>query len=408
MEKTTEKITPNISLVSAILIHCSIEIPFFIFPVILLLIGEDLFPNLGELSWIGLGSLGTIGTLAAGLPAPIFGRLADKYRRGTLMLISLIFAALGAFFIGSWGESFIVMLFGVIFLGFGLALYHPAGLSWISTAFEDPNTRSYSPKYVQILAMHGIGGSIGSSIGPISVYFLIDSISWRSIYLLWSFPLFILAIVFWFFVGRHESQSESLTPISQDKLTTERILLNKGQFSVLLLIFSFITVMSLTRGMINFILSPFLSEVKDIEISVAALYIGLSALLGSTGQVVGGLFGDKYGEKVVLLFTAVFQVLILASMFVIFDNLVLLFLYILLGIMNALFWPSTNSLVAKNSTQQGRAFGWVMLVANLVGALGPSIDGILLAIAPGQYSLIFYFACFFSLCGFFFLLFLRN
>ena len=61
------------------------EIPFFIFPVIVLLVGKDIFPNLGVLSWIGLGAIGTIGTLAAGLPSPIFGRMADKYRRGTMM-----------------------------------------------------------------------------------------------------------------------------------------------------------------------------------------------------------------------------------------------------------------------------------------------------------------------------------
>ena len=44
---------------------------------------------------------------------------------------------------------------------------------------------------------------------------------------------------------------------------------------------------------------------KFEKISTAALYIGLSALIGSTGQVVGGIFGDKYGEKAVLSFTAV-------------------------------------------------------------------------------------------------------
>jgi MFS family permease len=407
----TKSITPKISLIFAVLIHCSVEIPFFIFPVILLLVGENLFPNLGDLSWIGLGSLGTVGTLAAGLPSPLFGRLADKYRKGTLMVGSLIFAALGAFIIGLLGESYLAMLLGVVLLGSSLALYHPAGLSWISGVFEDPDTHSYSSNYVRILAIHGIGGSVGSSIGPISVFFLIDILTWRTIYLIWAIPLTLFAIVFWILVGRHESHSDNpLPPPFQDervKINNEEIPSNNFH-SVLLLVFIFIIAMSLTRGMINFILATFLAEVKNFEISTAALYIGLSALIGSTGQVAGGIFGDKYGEKVVLSFTAVLQAIILVGIFIFSNNLILLLLYILLGVMNALFWPSTNSLVAKNSARRGRAFGWVMLVANFVGALGPSIDGFLRGIDPNHYTLIFCFAIFFSVCGFLSFLFLKN
>lgn len=412
IESSTKNISPKIGLISATLIHCGVEIPFFIFPVILLVIGEELFPNLGELSWIGLGALGTIGILAAGLPSPIFGRLADKYRRGTLMLISLLLAASGAFTVGIFGKSIVFMLLGVILMGSSLALYHPAGLSWISSAYEDPNTLTYSPNYVKILASHGIGGSIGSSIGPLSVYFLINTIGWRTIYLIWSIPLILLAIAFWILVGRHESPSKpsvsnivhEIEPINHfDKKSYSK-------YSALFLIFAFITVMSLTRGMITFILSPFLSEVKGFTIATAGLYIGMSALVGSSGQVIGGYFGDKISEKAVLSFTGVFQAIILIGIFISpgTETEVIFLLYILLGVMNALFWPSTNSLVAKNSAQRGVAFGWVMLIANFVGALGPSIDGFLLVIDPNQYLLIFFFACLFSLCGFFSLLFYRN
>ena len=76
------RISPRTSLFTALLIHCTVEIPFFIFPVILYYVGTDIFPTLGELSWIGLGSIGTVGTLAAALPSPFFGKIADKYRRG--------------------------------------------------------------------------------------------------------------------------------------------------------------------------------------------------------------------------------------------------------------------------------------------------------------------------------------
>ena len=49
----------------------AVEIPYFNFPVLILVVGEDL--NLGEFMLIGLGSIGTVEMLAAGLPAQLLG-----------------------------------------------------------------------------------------------------------------------------------------------------------------------------------------------------------------------------------------------------------------------------------------------------------------------------------------------
>ncbi len=380
-----------------------VEVPFFIFPVILILVGEDLFSSIGELSWIGLGVIGTVGTLAAALPSPYFGWLADRYRRGVMMAGSLLVALLGSLMIGFWGNSFFGVFFGVILMGVGLALYHPPGLSWVSSAFEDPNTKSFSKNYVKILALHGIGGSLGASLGPLSVYFLIDVLdSWQQIYLIWSIPLTVVMLGFWIFVGSKEPKNANqLTLASEtESYSNDSRSNNQNNHTILYFIFFFIIAMSLTRGMIHFILSPFLSTTKNVVIATAALFIGISTLIGSSGQVLGGIIADKYGESALLSATALIQVLILGVIFF-SDSIPVLFLfYILLGIMNALFWPSTNSLVARNSKNRGSAFGYVMLIANLIGALGPVIDGFLLVTDPNQYSLIFIFSISFSLLAF--------
>lgn len=400
----TSKISPKESLFTALIIHCTVEIPFFIFPVILLLVGADVFPSLGNLSWIGLGSIGTIGTLAMALPSPFFGLLADKYRRGVMMTLSLLIAIAGSLLIGFWGDSFFILLLGMILLGTALALYHPPGLSWVSTAYEDPETKSYSKNYVKILALHGIGGSLGSSLGPLSVFFFIDSLnSWRDIYLFWSIPLILVMIGFWVFTGRKESKivfpSNITLETSQLKTNQNKSNINTQKY-ILLTVYFFIIAMSLTRGMVSFILSPFLSEEKGMIIATAALLIGVSTLIGSTGQVFGGIIGDKYGETALLSVTALLQVFILIAIFNSTSSSILLLFYILLGITNALFWPSTNSLVARNSKHRGRAFGYVMLSANFIAALGPIIDGILKVIDPNRYLLIFSFSALFSLLAF--------
>ncbi|MFX0084911.1 MAG: MFS transporter [Candidatus Hodarchaeota archaeon] len=412
------EISPRTSLISALLIHCTVEIPFFIFPVILYYVETNIFPTLGELSWIGVGSIGTVGTLAAALPSPFFGQLADKYRRGVMMALSLLITILGSLIIGLWGDSFFVVFLGMILMGTALALYHPPGLSWVSSAFEDPETKSFSKNYVKILAFHGIGGSLGASLGPLSVYFLIDSLdSWRYIYLIWLPFLIVVMAGFWIFTGRKEPKNSFQQTFKQKttqlhletrKLTSTQYNRSGNLKNVLYFIFFFIVVMSLTRGMINFILSLFLFEEKNLIIAEAALLVGISTLIGSTGQVIGGVVGDKYGESTVLSATALIQVFILFVIFFSESVPTLLLFYILLGIMNALFWPSTNSFVARNSKQRGQAFGYVMLSANLIGALGPIIDGFLLVIDPNRYLLIFTFASFFSLSAFLSLVYLKT
>lgn len=404
-----KKISPRVSLISAFLVHAFVEVPYFIFPVIILVVGSDLFQDMGAFMWIGLGSLGTIGILAAGLPSPVFGWLSDKYRRGSMMFFSLILGALGSLIIGLLGESFIGMTIGIVVIGLGNSLYHPPGLSWVSTAFEDSERRLTSSKFNRILGIHGVGGTIGASIAPISIFFLIDTITWRQIYFLWSIPLTILAMVFWLFIARHEPTVKFSSPfLGNNNITKMLPSWKNGINSTVLTIFVFMFAMSMTWGMISFILSPFLSEVKQFKVSQAAFFIGFSHLLAASGQMIGGILGDKYGEKIALSFAAALQVVVLIGIYVIDSSLIMFVLYVLLGVVNAIFWPSTNSLLAKSTKYRGSAFGGFMLIVNVVRSIGPSIDGLLMVIDPNNYLLIFIFSILFSIAAFFSLLFIKN
>ncbi|MFW9992110.1 MAG: MFS transporter [Candidatus Odinarchaeota archaeon] len=392
------ELTPKTSLISAFLVHASVEIPFFIFPVIVLLVGNDLFQNLGAFKWIGLGSLGTIASLAAGLPSPFFGWLADRYRRGAMMFYSLIISALGALIIGFLGKSFIAMAAGVGLTGLGVSLYHPPGLSWVSTAYEDPVRQSYSSNYNRVLGIHGMGGTVGASIGPLSVYLLVDIINWRQIYILWAIPLVILAVGFWLFVGRYESRVEYFSSSPENLYTGNKANnMYLGNNRAVLVVFGFIFTMSLAGGMISFILSPFLSEVKKFKVSEAAFFVGFANLLGAIGQLIGGYLGDKFSEKFALLCSTTLQVGILVGIYIITQNFILFVFYIGLGMVTAIFMPATNSLLAKSAARRGSAFGWFMLISSVVRSLGPGIDGLLISVDPNDYLLIFSLAIFLSI-----------
>ena len=392
-------ISAKSSLISAFLVHLFVEIPYFIFPVLVLVVGEDL--NLGEFMWIGLGSIGTIGALAAGLPAPLVGWFSDRSRRGTMMCLSLILSALGAFIIGLSDSSLVITIFSFGLIGLGVGLYHPPGLSWVASAFKDEENGGYSSYINRILGVHGVGGTIGSAVGPISVFFLLNIMNWRQIYLLWSFPLFLLSLLFWVFVARFESPRERENNIHvKNKSTNFRIKLKSNISPTMLIIFVFMVLMSLTWGMVSFVLAPFLSEVKGFDISHAALFIGVSHLFGASGQLLGGVIADKYTEKVALLFASALQGVVILGIYILNPPAVLFALYMILFIVNAIFWPTTNSFLAKNTTQIGSAFGGFMLTVNVVRAAGPTIDGFLITLNPSNYLLIFVFAVIFSIAAF--------
>ncbi len=393
------EIHPNTTLASAFLVHLFVEAPYFIFPVLILVIGEDL--NLGDFMWIGLGSIGTIGALAAGLPAPLFGWLSDRYQRGVMMCISLVLSASGALLIGLFGSSFLVIIIGYGIIGLGVGLYHPPGLSWVTSAFKDEEKGEYSNYLNRILGIHGVGGTIGSAIGPISVFFLLDFMDWRVIYLIWSIPLFILSLIFWIFVARFETSSKQREIFNSSNRTIKLYsLLKLNLKDNLVLIFLFMIMMSLTWGMTNFILAPFLFDIKGFEISYAALFIGVSHLFGASGQILGGIIADKYSEKIALLFASALQSIVILGIYVLNLPLQLFFLYMILFIVNAIFWPITNSFLAKNTIQIGSAFGGFMLTVNVVRAVGPSIDGFLITYFPSEYLLIFLLGILFSTIAF--------
>ncbi len=410
--ENNREISSKTTLISAFFVHGIVEIPYFIFPVIIVLIEKDLSKNLGEFTWLGLGSIGTIAALASGLPSPIFGWLADRYRRGMMMTVSLILGSFGALIVGLWGKNFFLLLIGIAFTGFGNSLYHPPGLSFVSEAFIDPESQKYSSKYNRILGIHGVGGTIGASTGPLSVFFFIEffSFDWQQIYLFWSPFLLLIALIFWISVARYESKVELLSQVGQEFNDSEG---NSGKTEIrniksLYIVFIFMFAMSLTWGMISFILAPILTEYKDFSVSMAALFVGSSHLIAASGQLVGGVMGDKYSEKIALSFAALLQLGIIIGIFHLDIYVILFLLYILLRIVNSMFWPLTNSLLAKSSTHRGSAFGWFMLIVNTVRAVGPSVDGLIISVAPDSYFWIFTIASIFSLLAFISMQFVRN
>lgn len=138
------------------------------FDVSILLLGLILAPSYGL---FGFGAL----------PA---GILADKYGTKRLILLCLTGMSLG-FFVLSLANGIYAIAVGLIIWGLAASIYHPAGLSLISTGVEERGT---------VFAYHGIAGNIGIALGPFVAATLLIFFSWQVVAALLAIPGLLAAV----------------------------------------------------------------------------------------------------------------------------------------------------------------------------------------------------------------------
>ncbi|MFD1562529.1 MFS transporter [Haloarchaeobius amylolyticus] len=144
------------------------------------------------LLWVNEFSI-SIGTLAIvvsagyamfGLGALPTGVLADIY--GSRLLIVCCLIGMGvSFLLLSIAPSLPVLVLALICWGIAASIYHPAGLSLISTGVVDRGTA---------FAYHGMAGNAGIALGPLVTAVLLLVVDWRLVTVLLSVPALLVAI----------------------------------------------------------------------------------------------------------------------------------------------------------------------------------------------------------------------
>jgi len=148
---------------------------------ILIPIWLDAFPvtksTLGVVVAVGYGLFG-LGALPGGV-------LADAY--GSQRLIAgCLFAMAGAFVLLSLAPSVPVVGLALVAWGAAASVYHPSGLSLISTGVEERGDG---------FAYHGIAGNLGIALGPLAVTLLLLVADWRTVTVVLAVPAVVAGVV---------------------------------------------------------------------------------------------------------------------------------------------------------------------------------------------------------------------
>ena len=131
-----------------------------------------------DVSVVVIGFVVALGYAPFGLGALPAGVLADKYGERRLILICLAGMSV-AFVVVSLYASIWTIAIGLLLWGIAASLYHPAGLSLISTGVQSRGT---------VFAWHGMAGNAGIALGPFTAAVLLIVFDWQLVAALLAVP----------------------------------------------------------------------------------------------------------------------------------------------------------------------------------------------------------------------------
>ena len=217
------------------------------------------------------------------------GYIADSYRRYTsLILFSAIISFGSGYFLMGITNSYAIAILASAVIGFGTALWHPAGIGALSISY--PNKRGTA------LSIHGVGASIGDSLGPIIVGALILQFSWKNIMMI-HFPASIIAGLIISFCVIKAYRWENEKKRFKNYLSDIKKLASSIQTISIMASYSFIL---MGRLVIQTFLPIYISETLGYSSFVLGIYLSLLYVLGMISQPIMGVISDKYGRKMVL------------------------------------------------------------------------------------------------------------
>ena len=329
-----------------------------------------LFPTLMKPTEFNLtlqqvGLIAAIPPLCSALLSIPMGLLSDRYGSNRMVLISMAVSAAGCL-IASQAQTPLMFIVAISLLSINTTIYHPAAYSF-TTKLVKPRNRP------RALGIHGAGGTLGMSVGPISLSILMGlfAYKWRQVYIFWLIPVIlgVLAVLRLKSEPTDDVQVEIDEKIENDSRGEATSLLTMG----LLMFLAFVGINTIGRSMIASFLPIYMVNVKGLSNSLSNLIYGSNTLMGLVAAPLGGAFAVRFGEKRWLLAVLLFSYVSIGLAFVIPSDIAFVAFYLLSGFFNFLGMAANSSIVAKLSSSQQRGLGYALyfLPGSIMGAVAP-------------------------------------
>ena len=246
------------------------------------------------------GALIAILSISGGVANIPTGFFVDIFRRswGLLLTLCMAVAAVGYGLVAA-SPGFIMLALVFILLPLPGTVWHMPAIAAISQRF--PNRRGFS------LSMHGVGGQIGDSIGPLIIGALLTLFAgaWRPVALVYVFPAVVMTlVVFWalFHLGGDGDDAGQRTDVGQRFRDAGRLLRNPAILALVLVS----SLRDMGSVVLMFWLAKYLHDpVADGGLGFSAFMVGLHLtlllILGVVSSPIAGLLSDRFGRKLILI-----------------------------------------------------------------------------------------------------------
>ena len=310
-----------------------------------------------------LGLIASIPSLCSALLSIPVGLVADKIGAKKMILLSITVAISGALLVYT-ATGPVTLILGLSLLIVNTTIYHPASYSFTTFLFK-PKDR---PK---ALGLHGAGGTLGMTLGPMSLALLVSSFAfkWRQVYLFWVAPLLLGAIAVQF-----------IKYIPSEDVSTQSTEESKGQATKLLttgmlLFLIFGAVRSMGISMNSAFMNVWLADTKGWDVAFRGIITSANTLMGLVAAPLGGFLAAKYGQKRWTVWTLIASYTCYSLAYILPGNTTFIIFYIASGLFNFLSMAANSAIMAKlsPSKQRGLGFALYFLPGSVMGAIAPLI-----------------------------------
>jgi MFS family permease len=340
--------------------HALIHAYMLVFPTIYKSIGTSL-----KLEFAGVGFVGMASYMAFGFGSLPAGFLSDRLGARMLLVICLSGTTLASVvaFTATTPAGVVIAL---VLLGLFASMYHPAGLSLLSTTLKDLGKG---------MGIHGMGGMIGVAAAPVVAGSITARYGWTYSYLVLGGVGALLLVVLVAGLGFHKRGRI----IPREETTHQERPRSMGR--KLLFIYLIGAVYGLIyRGIMTFFPSYLSQRVPFIGDDVGRLGLVTSGILviSIVGPLVGGYLASSPRRTERNLLSVFILLGLLATGFYFASGLVLILVAVPAVLLIFGFQPLQNTLIAKSShaVKRGTVYGINYTVAFGIGAFASGIGGV--------------------------------
>ncbi|MCP3742133.1 MFS transporter [Rossellomorea sp. BNER] len=247
-----------------------------------------------NLSYTQIGWIAFVLNITSSLLQPVFGFYADIRSRPFLLPLGMLFSLAGL--IGfALSQNFLWILFSVLFIGLGSAIFHPEGSRVAYMAAG--NKRGLAQSIYQV------GGNTGQSLAPIITAFIFVPLGQKGA--LWFTIAAVLGIIVLFNVSRWYKEKVKNRKLITRKDGNEHSspkIHRKIKTAILLILFLIFARSWYGAGISNYY-QFYLIEDYGLSIKGAQVYIFIFMLAGVLGTFLGGPLADRFGKRNIIFFS---------------------------------------------------------------------------------------------------------